>query len=244
MHWNFNNFVSAILCQQYASLCTEEELEFAVLAHKSKDLGIHKPMFLSTTDVNLLPWQHLHHISFSVIQGSQIPSGNSDIGLGLLHPLLGLINILGFLGFGRGWHDSPQRPDPTSRAQEETKPEMQPAFHLRQLLAPPITCSIFDISISVGAMVLIERLPCLASNLSLRCRGNLIFLLGHQTLVSYVAAQQWRFEIEAFLLIDRLPLWWGCCPGVMSPICPPCGKVLFDRIVHGEFVSVPVQVHT
>ena len=28
---------------------------------------------------------------------------------------------------------------------------------------------------------------------------------------------------------------------LMSPIYPPCGKVRFDRIVLGEFVSVPVQ---
>ena len=54
------------------------------------------------------------------------------------------------------------------------------------------------ISISV-AMVLMEWLPCLASNLSLRRRGNLAFLLGHQPLVSsqrYDAVRHQSFELE------------------------------------------------
>ena len=94
------------------------------------------------------------------------------------------------------------------------------------------------ISISV-AMVLMEWLPCLASNLSLRRRGNLVFLLGHQPLVSSQrcdAVRHQSFELE--LSHPR----WATLPGWWSPFS--CGKVLFDRIIHGEFVPVSVQVHT
>ena len=66
------------------------EIEFAALVCKSTDLvglkGTYKPVFLYTTDVNLSPRQR-----------SQIPSGNSDIGLSLLH----LLRLLGLLGLGR-----------------------------------------------------------------------------------------------------------------------------------------------
>ena len=95
---DLNNFVSPVLCQHYAGFWTEEKLELAVLAHKSTDLvgfkGTREPVFLYTTDVNLSPRRCLHHFGISFIEGSQIASGNSDIGLGLLH----------LLGLGMSWH--------------------------------------------------------------------------------------------------------------------------------------------
>ena len=113
----------------YAGLCTEEEPEFVVLARNSMDLvgfkGTLKPVYQYNTDVDLLPWQRLHHFGIPSIQGSQIPSGNSDIGLGLLH-LLSLLGLLG-LGWGLAWFAT--KTDPASRAWEEAKPEALP-FHL------------------------------------------------------------------------------------------------------------------
>ena len=100
---------SPVLTQHYAGLCTEEH-EFAVLAWNATDLvgfkGTYKPVFLHTTDVDSSPRQSLHLVSTSSIQGSRIPSGYSDIGLGLLI----LLNLLCLLGFWLAWFATKNRP--------------------------------------------------------------------------------------------------------------------------------------
>ena len=130
---DFNNIVSPVLCKQYAGLCTKEGLELT-------DLGILKPVFLYTTDVNLSPRQCLCHFGISYIQGFP----NFQVATLIL--VLVFFIFLVYLVLAGGLHDSPQRPDPASCARKEVKPKTLPAFHLRWLLAPPITCSIFDFS--------------------------------------------------------------------------------------------------
>ena len=59
--------------------------------------------------------------------------------------------FLAFLVLAGALHDLPQKLDPASHAQEDTKPEMLPTFHLRWLLELPIACSIFNFAILFGA---------------------------------------------------------------------------------------------
>ena len=68
------------------------------LAQSRQFLPPPPPVFPHTTFVDPSPWQRLHHFSISFIQGSQVPSGNTDLCI----PLLNLLNILGPFGIGRG----------------------------------------------------------------------------------------------------------------------------------------------
>ena len=76
-----------------------------------------------------------------------------------------------------------------------------------------------------------EQLLCLASSLKLRWGGNLVFLLGH--------ASGSLFEVRPFQILDELP------PRVDEPQLSAMGEsVIFDGIVHGEFLLIPDHVHT
>ena len=90
----FNSFVCAVLRQQHANFWTKE-LELAVFICKHL-VGFKRScisIFPHTIYLDSLPRQKLHHFGTSFIQGSQIPSGNSELGIGHLG-LLGLHDLL------------------------------------------------------------------------------------------------------------------------------------------------------
>ena len=87
--WEFSASIMLACAQENFNL---QSLSMDLVGFK----GTLKPVFLYTTDVNLSPQQCLHYFAISFIQGSQIPSGNSDIDLGLLH-------LLYLLNFNKTW---------------------------------------------------------------------------------------------------------------------------------------------
>ena len=216
---DFSNFVCLALCQQYASfsktrLFGTEEDELAVFAGSDVDLvaykGTHIPVFPDTTDVDSLTLTVSRPLLlFFVFRVPTFHFGNYKLGLGLLV-------LLGILGLGQGL--------------ERFAVVVRSSFtHLRgnqawdaacipSKMATDNTYQWFCVLLSHMFGARFDQSAVLPGiHLSLRCKGNLVFLLRLQPLVGLqrnVATRQWRFKFGAFLLLDGLP-----CP-VTKPHVP------------------------